>query len=281
MKKQELTIEQYMAEKRSDIVQADPRSLKVVENFNGREDYGDIEELKAEIRAVGKILNNSIGFRKDGVIHILNGHRRNRAAIQLLTSGEMPDLRQPITVLKGIPTELEMIQIMLLSNRGKNFTPLEDANTMLRMLSLGSTPKQIAEAYGKTEAHVCNSLALAKLPARLKQRIQGNEISSTLVLNIVRGNKELTADQIADKVETVLDKYKGTNQRITAKVMDKELNKVNSVSILKQILKTIPAEQVGEKKLYHTFEALVNGQLTEEDLHELLRVRETVEDEVA
>lgn len=279
MKKNEMTIEAYMAEKRSDVVQADPRSLKIVTDLNGREDYGDIEELKAEIRAVGKILNNSIGFRKDGVIHIINGHRRNRAAIELMTSGEMPELRQPITVLKGIPTELEMIQIMLLSNRGKNFTPLEDANTMLRMLTLGSTPKQIAEAYGKTEAHVCNSLALAKLPARLKQRISGNEISSTLVLNIVRGNKEMTVEEIADKVETVLAKYKGSNQRITAKVMDKELNKTNSVSILKQLLKAVPAEQVGEKKLYHTLEALVNGQLTEEDIRELLRVRETVEEE--
>lgn len=276
MKKQELTIEQYMAEKRSDIVQADPRSLKVVENFNGREDYGDIEELKAEIRAVGKILNNSIGFRKDGVIHILNGHRRNRAAIQLLTSGEMPDLRQPITVLKGIPTELEMIQIMLLSNRGKNFTPLEDANTMLRMLSLGSTPKQIAEAYGKTEAHVCNSLALAKLPARLKQRIQGNEISSTLVLQIIRGNKELTADEVADKVTTVLDKYKTANTKLTKKVMDKELNKLNSVSILKALLNEKTEDEFTNKHMYDFAKALVNNQLDCDDIAELLGCGELV-----
>lgn len=277
MKKNTMTIETYMAEKRSDVVQADPRSLKIVEGLNGREDYGDIEELKGEIRTVGKILNNSIGFRKDGVIHIINGHRRNRAAIELLTSGEMPELRQPITVLKGIPTELEMIQIMLLSNRGKNFTPLEDANTMLRMATLGSTPKQIADAYFKTEAHVCNSLALAKLPARLKQRIQSNDISSTLVLNIVRGNKEMTVEEIADKVETVLAKYKGSNQRITAKVMDKELNKVNSVSILKQLLKDTPAENIGNKDLYNTLTALVGGQLTAEDIAEMLQVKEAVE----
>lgn len=272
MKKNTLSIDQYMAEKRSDVVQADPRSLVIVTDLNGREDYGDIEELKAEIRAVKKILNNSIGFRKDGMIHIINGHRRNRAAIELINSGEMPELRQPITVLKGIPTELEMIQIMLLSNRGKNFTPLEDANTMLRMLNLGSTPKQIAESYGKTEAHVCNSLALAKLPIRLKNRIQSNDISSTLVLNIVRGNKEMTVDEIADRVDTILTKYKGTNTRITQKVVDKELNKTNSVSILKGILRSTPAESVGNTELYHKLKALVEGQLTAEDITEMLGI---------
>jgi len=272
MNKKEMTIDQFMAEKRSDVVQADPRSLVIVEGLNGREDYGDIGELKAEIKAVGKILNNSIGFRKDGKIHIINGHRRNRASIELITSGEMPELRQPITVLKGIPSELEMIQIMLLSNRGKNFTPLEDANTMLRMYNLGSTPKQIAEAYAKTEAHVCNSLALAKLPIRLKNRIQANDISSTLVLNIVRGNKELTIDQIADKVETILNKYKGSNKRVTAAVVNKEMDKVNSVSILKQILKSTPAENIGNKDLFNTLKALVDGQLVEEDILEMLQI---------
>lgn len=274
MKAKTLTLDQYMAEKRSDIIQADPRSLKIVADLNGREDYGDMEELKAEIRAAGRILNNSIGFRKEGAIHIINGHRRNRAAIALIESGEMPELRQPITVLKGIPTELEMIQIMLLSNRGKNFTPLEDANTMLRMLNLGSTPKQIAEAYGKTEAHVCNSLALAKLPIRLKNRIQSNDISSTLVLNIVRGNKEMTVDEIADRVDTILTKYKGTNTRITQKVVDKELNKTNSVAILKGIIRSTNADKVGNTELFNTLKALVEGQLTAEDITEMLGIGE-------
>ena len=286
MKRKELTIEQYMAEKRSDIVQADPRSLVIVENLNGREDYGDIEELKAEIRAVGKILNNSIGFRKDGKIHIINGHRRNRAAIELINEGvKFTDangneylLRQPITVLKGIPTELEMIQIMLLSNRGKNFTPLEDANTMLRMLHLGSTPAQIAEAYGKTEAHVSNSLALAKLPQQLKNRINANDISSSLVLNIVRGNKSMTIDQIAGKVEDILEKAKVLGKRVTKSVVDREMNKINSLAELKKVLASMGGDPTN-KDLYNFCNALATNQLTGDDIREFLGLPqlETVE----
>lgn len=269
-------LEQFLAEKRSDLTHVDPRTIVIIPDLNGRIDYGNIEELMAEILAAGKILNNSIGYRKNGQIHLINGHRRNIAAKRLIGSGQMPELRQPITLLKGEPTELEMIKIMLLSNRGKNFTPIEDANTMLRMLNLGSTPKQIAEAYGKTDAHVCNSLALANLPARLKSRIQGNEISSTLVLNIVRSNKELTVDDIADKVETILAKYKGSNTRVTKAVIDKELNKINSLSILKKVLKDTPEDQIGNKDLYNTLKALLEGQLTAEDLTEMLQISELV-----
>ena len=50
------------------------------------------------------------------------------------------------------------------------------------------------------------------------------------------------------------------------------MDKVNSVSILKQILKNTPADKIGNKDLFNTLKALVDGQLVEEDILEMLQI---------
>lgn len=270
--KQEFDALGMLIERRSDIYRVDPRLIKVTDGLNPREDYGDISELKAEIKAAGKILNNSIGYRENGVIHLINGHRRNLAACELINSGEMPELRQPIAIIDK-PNELDILKIIVLTNRGKNFTPLEDANTMLRMFNLGITPKDIAKEFGKTDAHVCNNLALAKLPARLKSRINSNEISSTLVLNLVRENKEMNIDQLATKVETILDKAKVMGKKVTKSVMDKEMQKINSLSELKKALKNVSEDTVTNKDLFTFCMGIIGNQLDAIEIQEMLGVK--------
>jgi ParB/RepB/Spo0J family partition protein len=267
---------EMLTEKRSDLLHLDARAINVVEGFNVRQDYGDIQELANSIKENG-VRNPLRGYKDKGAYHLTDGHRRLQAVMLLVEQGT--EIRVPFITEKN-PSEEKRIIDMYICNDGKKLTPLEEADIVTRLQNLGMTSKEVATKLGCTEAHICNMRAISDLPTKLKNRIKGNEISSTLVLSVVRGNKELTIEQITTKVEQILDKAKGTGKKVTKKDIDTEMEKVNSFTILKSVLRNTGEAMCGKKELYAFAEALIANQLTESDIMELLGMQEVNVDTV-
>lgn len=265
---------EMLTEKRSDIYHLDARAINVVEGFNVRQDYGDIQELANSIKENG-VRNPLRGYKEKGEYYLTDGHRRLQAVMLLVEQGA--EIRVPFLSEKS-PSEEKRIIDMYICNDGKKLTPLEEADVVTRLQNLGLTSKEVATKLGSTEAHICNMRAIADLPTKLKNRIKGNEISSTLVLQVVRGNKELTIDQITTKVEQILDKAKGTGKKITKKDIDTEMEKVNSVAILKTVLRNTGEAMCTKKELYRFCKALIENQLTDTDIKEFLEVQDVLFD---
>ena len=272
MKQHENEIE-VLTEKRSDILNLDPRVITVEEGFNVREDFGDLEELAISIAENG-VRNNLRGYKKDGVYYLTDGHRRLKAALMLIERGMA--IRVPFMSEKAPSAEKRIID-MYICNDGKKLTPLEESALMVRLKNCGLSVKEISNKLGCTETHVYNMLILSDVPARLKNRIKGNEISATLVMNIVKGNKELTDDQLTDKIENALEKAKATGKKVTKKDMDKELKTVNSISELRTAMKLIDPAHARNKKLHEFATALLNNELTADAIIEMMgaKVHET------
>lgn len=267
---------EMLTEKRSDLLHVDARTIHVVDGFNVRQDYGDIQELANSIKENG-VRNPLRGYKEKGEYYLTDGHRRLQAVMLLVEQGA--EIRVPFITEKN-PSEEKRIIDMYICNDGKKLTPLEEADIVTRLQNLGLTSKEVATKLGCTEAHICNMRAIADLPTKLKNRIKGNEISSTLVLSVVRGNKELTIDQITAKVEQILDKAKGTGKKVTKKDIDTEMEKVNSVAILKSVLRNIGEAMCAKKELFAFCEALIANQLTDTDIKEMLGIQEVTADEV-
>jgi ParB/RepB/Spo0J family partition protein len=267
---------EMLSEKRSDLLHIDARSINVVDGFNVRQDYGDIEELAQSIKENG-IRNPLRGYKEKGEYYLTDGHRRLQAVMLLVATGA--EIRVPFITEKN-PSEEKRIIDMYICNDGKKLTPLEEAEIVTRLQNLGMTSKEVAAKLGCTEAHICNMRAIADLPTKLKNRIKGNEISSTLVLSIVRGNKAMSIEQITAKVENVLEKAKTTGTKVTKKHVDAEMEKLNSLALLKNIMRTTGATQCAKAELYAFLDALVNNQLTDEDIREALGYTEVTMDDI-
>lgn len=267
---------EMLTEKRSDILHLDARAINVVEGFNVRQDYGDIQELANSIKENG-VRNPLRGYKEKGEYHLTDGHRRLQAVMLLVEQGA--EIRVPFITEKN-PSEEKRIIDMYICNDGKKLTPLEEADIVNRLQNLGMTSKEVATKLGCTEAHICNMRAISDLPTKLKNRIKGNEISSTLVLSVLRGNKELTIEQITNKVEQILDKAKGTGKKVTKKDIDTEMQKVNSFTALKGVLRNTGEVMCSKKELYAFCTALIANQLTETDIIELLGMQEVTVDTV-
>ena len=118
---------------------------------------------------------------------------------------------------------------------------------------------------------------LSSLPLRLKNHIKNNDVSASLVLQLVRRNKEFSEDQLSDKITEIVGKYKTFGGgKVTQKVFNEETQRENSYVYIKRIISSTPENKVKNKPLFKVFKQIVNGELSFEAVKKLLGV---VEDE--
>ena len=205
------------ATKRTDIYQIDPRNIVVVEGFNARKNF-DLDELKEQIRKVG-VLNpiTVIPFKDKETgaekYRLVDGERRYRAVMALLTEGEDIKRIKAMYLPKGTKEEDLLIQ-QLLKNTGKQFSEIEMAKLFNRFKEQwGYTQTEIADKFCKKASFVSRCMALLELPAEIIEMMERGEISADTARQIASQNKDDEDAQVeaADKaVKTAKAKGKKT-----------------------------------------------------------------------
>jgi len=175
---------------RRDVLYLDPRILKVEEDFNTRIDYGDIDELK------NSIIENGVriplrGYKDGDIFVITDGHRRYKAVMKALSEG-VDIARIPFISEKKKSLD-ERIFDIILSNDGKQLTPLELGETYKRLMACGYNFTEIAKKIGKTIKHVSDMVTVAGSSKEIKNLINEKTVSATLVSevkNAIKNNDE-------------------------------------------------------------------------------------------
>ena len=136
-----------------------------------------LEELAASIRQCG-ILQPVIVKRDGGGYVIMAGERRFRAARMAGLSAI------PALVRDDDPIEIAMIENL----QREDLSPLEEAEGLGSLLDQYSyTHESLAELIGKSRPYVSNTLALRRLPERIKaEYYQSPEVSREILISVAR-----------------------------------------------------------------------------------------------
>ncbi len=139
-----------------------------------RHDFDEegLRELADSIAIHGVLQPLLVRPMADGTYQLVAGERRWRAS-------RMAGLSEVPVIVREM-TDLEMMQISMIENlQRENLTPLEEALGYKALSEdYGLTQDEISKAVGKSRPVIANSLRLLKLPQRVLELLQNNEINA-------------------------------------------------------------------------------------------------------
>ncbi len=133
-------------------------------------DENRLQELAQSIREKG-ILVPLIVSGRDGKYELISGERRLRAAI-LAGVAEVPAMIREVV-------DSDKLELGLIENiQRQDLDPIEEAEAYHQLMEhFQYTQEQVADRVGKERATVANLLRLLRLPSKVKQALQGGQIT--------------------------------------------------------------------------------------------------------
>lgn len=242
--------------KKTDILKVSFDMLRIVEGFNQREDYGNIEELALSILENG-LRNPLSGYKKDGLCFLTDGHRRYEAIKLIISWGKDPGLLNFLPEPKGY-NEDERYFDQIIKNDGLSYSPLELGKIYRRFVLKGWDITSIAKKVGKTYQYVSKMIDVASAPQEVINEIKAGTISASLVGEIqgrVKDENELTeVIQVAKEIAKESGKEKITmkdikpilpetkSEKEKGKEEKEKTNKVNTLKDLTEVLNLLISE---------------------------------------
>jgi len=145
-----------------------------------RQVMGDLSELMASIAEKG-IIEPLIVRQRGGRYQIIAGERRYQAAVQV-------GVRELPIVIRDVDDN-EVVEVALVENiQRKDLSAFEEAEALHTLAErCGYTHEDLARRMGKSRTSITESLALAQMPAEVRNLCRLADISSkSLLLQIVR-----------------------------------------------------------------------------------------------
>lgn len=248
--------------------------LKVLENFNDREDYGtatEMNELAESIYHSGVKMPIK-GYKEGDTYVVIQGHRRFRAGEMIKKKYNKTVIYPLITYPIGT-TKKDLLLDTLLTNSGKDLTPLEKASTVAKLIGEHkATVRDVAQALGGvSEVYVKNLQRLWSIPDKAKKLIRDGVVSATLIMGVLKDKGTNIEEWVKD-----IEKQAGTDEpgtgkgkgkaKKTAKVTAKNApkKKQDSVKEFKRFVKQNPGtyESKAKQAAFEFFEKLVNNKVS-------------------
>jgi ParB-like chromosome segregation protein Spo0J len=262
-------------EKRTDLYHVALSSIVIVDGFNVRTDYGDIDSLAENIEING-ILRPLEAYKKDGMYHVVDGHRRISAAKKLAEKGV--EILIPIKPeSKGVSPEQRIVN-MVVSNDSKPLNHVEMADVVIRLQNHGWDDKEISNKLGWPQSQISFLRTLNGASAKVKEYVVGGFISAAEAVKLIRSNPdeaiaiiELAIEDKFGDLETAKNEKIAEPRKqsaVTKKDIDKVIGKENSLKYFKKIMKN-EIQPDRNLKMYETLKSIVDGKMTEDELFEL------------
>ncbi len=187
--------------KKKDVFLVDPRSIIFNADENPRKFYGtpaEKKELRESIRTNGVEVALKVMNTPEGPV-LKHGFRRMDAVMSIIEEGVDIKYVKCEAVGRGY-SEADALLDHIILNSGRPLTPMEQANVFKSLIKLEWTQVQIAERTGMTQSNVSNILKLADLPMKVQNMINNGQVSSTMVLSLLK-----TCGGDHKKLETILE----------------------------------------------------------------------------
>jgi ParB/RepB/Spo0J family partition protein len=264
-----------MPEARKDIHHIDVNAIEVIDGFNIREDYGNVDELAKSIKENGVLvpMKGRRNPEKEGYFLLTAGHRRLMACKLLLKSGEVDSLRVPFLIESRGVSETDRLVDMLAGNDGKKLTVLEQAELVKRLLNQGLTEKEIQIRLVKSPTFISNCLTLLEAPEKIKKMIKQGNISSTLVIELFRKEKDF--DLIIEQLSKINYAVEGTGTSSSEKKITRKQisDRYNSIGFFRKFAKVAEKEQYEVKpamrEVYDMVVQIIEGKIGKDELQGL------------
>lgn len=149
---------------------------------NERRTFAGMDELVASIRQVGLVEPITVTAEPDGVLRIVTGHRRFRAA-------KAAGLAQVEVIVRDPEDERTRRMKSVISNvQRENVNAFEMAEALQAIIEDGFAHDQsdLARSIGKTKQWVAELLAVLKLPKTMIEQIRQQPISYDAAARIAR-----------------------------------------------------------------------------------------------
>lgn len=155
-----------------------------------------IEELAKSIKENGIIQPIVVRKTSNGVLEIIAGERRWRAA-------QVAGLHEVPVIIKNVGNK-EALELAIIENiQRENLSPIEEAEAYSRLANeFTMTQQQVADKVGKERATVANAIRLLTLPTEIKDMIANQELSvghAKLLLSLNDIEKQIQYAKIAVK----------------------------------------------------------------------------------
>lgn len=224
---------EYNKSKRTDIYSIDPRTIQVVDGFNSRVDFGNIEELAEQIHSTNNQVLNPISVQliknADGTeaYRLVDGERRYRAVMSLIERGE------DIPYIKAIllPNNLSKDELYLqqaLRNEGKNFNEYEWGLLAKKLINeCGMNTAEVAKRLGKNTGVVTYWLQIFDYPQDIQEVIKNNELGGSDMRRLFRGHSH-DVESVRNDIEHMRAKAQDKGRR---KLTLKDLELTNAVKV--------------------------------------------------
>lgn len=203
-----------------EVVKIELSKIIIRENFNVREDYGDLQELAYSILENGQTIPGRVDVLADGTFVIVDGHRRYKACCILADMGNEPFFKAIVNNTKT--TEEQRILQMFTTQDNKPLQPSEIAELISRLINLGYDQAGVAKKIGKTGSYVSQMLSYAKESPIIKQAVKNGDIAVSTVIKLQKKipvqSERITAVQNAVSKKTADKTTKAvTVQKVTGK----------------------------------------------------------------
>lgn len=160
--------------KRRDLYSTDElNKIRVVPGLNVRHDLLNIPELMGLIQASKRItpllVRRNLDSDVEALWDLIGGHRRLEAAKRLMDEG----WEGKVTLEEITCTEEEMFLYMALDNMGReDFSPVEEAEVVVRLERMGWTDADIVEKMGRSLPWVAERKALYTAAPEVKDEVR-------------------------------------------------------------------------------------------------------------
>jgi ParB/RepB/Spo0J family partition protein len=152
-------------------------SLLVVEGRNPRQDFGDLDQLAADIAQNGQQTAIICNLAEDQEhLEICDGERRYRALLKAVKGGA--EIKGVLVRMEERGTsEQDRLVKSISSNNGKPLTPIELSNACKKMQGWGWTAQQIAQRLGYSRTHINSLLDLGSASPEIAKAVESHKIS--------------------------------------------------------------------------------------------------------
>lgn len=207
---------------KKDIYNIDPRAIVVVEGFNSRTDFGDIEDLAAQIAEQGVLNPVTVIPIKDenGVetYQLVDGERRYRACMHIINNGG--DIaRIPAIFIPKNTSKDELLIQQVMRNEGKPFSEYEYGVAFNKFIKLGYERKEIAKKFGVKSWKVDCFLAHLSRDERVQELMKSGKVNGVDVRHIYQSSK--SEEKAVETILKLVNKAEETNKKkISLKDLD-------------------------------------------------------------